>query len=31
MAPAVITVIAVVVARRFRQPAALAKPYKRGG
>lgn len=32
MAPAVITVIAlVVVARRFRQPAALAKPYQRGG
>jgi ABC-type uncharacterized transport system permease subunit len=32
MAPAVITVIAlVVVARRFRQPAALAKPYERGG
>jgi ABC-type uncharacterized transport system permease subunit len=31
-APAVITVIAlVVVARRFRQPAALAKPYERGG
>lgn len=32
MAPAVITVVAlVVVARRFRQPAALAKPYIRGG
>jgi simple sugar transport system permease protein len=32
MAPAVLTVIAlVVVARRFRQPAALAKPYERGG
>jgi general nucleoside transport system permease protein len=32
MAPAVITVLAlVVVARRFRQPAALAKPYVRGG
>ncbi len=32
MAPAVITVVAlVVVARRFRQPAALAKPYQRGG
>jgi general nucleoside transport system permease protein len=32
MAPAVITVIAlVVVARRFRQPAALARPYERGG
>lgn len=31
MAPAVITVIAlVVVARRFRQPAELAKPYERG-
>jgi len=31
MAPAVITVIAlVVVARRFRQPAALAKPFVRG-
>jgi general nucleoside transport system permease protein len=30
-APAVITVIAlVVVARRFRQPAALAKAYERG-
>lgn len=32
MAPAVITVIALVlVARFFRQPAALAKPYERGG
>jgi len=32
MAPAVITVAAlVVVARRFRQPAALARPYERGG
>src|SRR5206468_2492773 len=32
MAPAVITVIAlVVVARRFRQPAALARPFVRGG
>jgi general nucleoside transport system permease protein len=32
MAPAVITVLAlVVVARRFRQPAALTKPYVRGG
>jgi ABC-type uncharacterized transport system permease subunit len=32
MAPALITVIAlVVVARRFRQPAALARPYERGG
>jgi general nucleoside transport system permease protein len=32
MAPAVLTVIAlVIVARRFRQPAALAKPYERGG
>jgi general nucleoside transport system permease protein len=32
MAPAVITVIAlVVVARRFRQPAALARPFERGG
>jgi ABC-type uncharacterized transport system permease subunit len=32
MAPAVLTVLAlVVVARRFRQPAALAKPYERGG
>lgn len=32
MAPAVLTVIAlVVVARRFRQPAALAKPFVRGG
>ncbi len=32
MAPAVLTVVAlVVVARRFRQPAALAKAYQRGG
>jgi ABC-type uncharacterized transport system permease subunit len=32
MAPAVLTVVALVmVARRFRQPAALAKPYERGG
>jgi general nucleoside transport system permease protein len=32
MAPAVLTVLAlVVVARRFRQPAALARPYERGG
>lgn len=32
MAPAVMTVLAlVVVARRFRQPAALARPYERGG
>jgi ABC-type uncharacterized transport system permease subunit len=32
MAPAVLTVVAlVVVARRFRQPAALARPYLRGG
>jgi ABC-type uncharacterized transport system permease subunit len=32
MAPAVLTVLAlVVVARRFRQPSALAKPYERGG
>ncbi len=32
MAPAVITVVAlVIVARRFRQPAALARPYERGG
>lgn len=31
MAPAVITILAlVVVARRFRQPAALTKPYLRG-
>jgi general nucleoside transport system permease protein len=30
--PAVITVVALLtVARRFRQPAALAKPYIRGG
>jgi general nucleoside transport system permease protein len=32
MAPAVLTVIAlVVVARRFRQPTALAKPFLRAG
>ncbi len=32
MAPAVLTIVAlVVVARRFKQPAALAKPYERGG
>ncbi|MDJ0784040.1 MAG: ABC transporter permease [Desulfosarcinaceae bacterium] len=32
MAPAVITVLAlIVVARRFRQPASLTKPYVRGG
>ena len=32
MAPAVITILAlVVVARRFRQPAALTKPYVREG
>jgi simple sugar transport system permease protein len=32
MAPALLTVLALVlVARRFRQPAALAKPYERGG
>jgi general nucleoside transport system permease protein len=32
MAPAVITVVALVfVARRVRQPAALAKAYERGG
>ncbi len=32
MAPAVLTVLAlVVVARRFRQPAELARPYERGG
>ena len=31
-APAVITVFALLtVARRFRQPAALGKPYARGG
>ncbi len=31
MAPAVLTIIAlVVVARRFRQPTALARPYRRG-
>ncbi|NQU66159.1 MAG: ABC transporter permease [SAR324 cluster bacterium] len=32
MAPAIITILAlVVVAKRFRQPAALTKPYVRGG
>lgn len=32
MAPAIITILAlVVVASRFRQPAALTKPYIRGG
>jgi general nucleoside transport system permease protein len=32
MAPAVLTVLALLsVARRFRQPAALGKPYARGG
>jgi ABC-type uncharacterized transport system permease subunit len=32
MAPAVLTVVAlVVVARRFRQPTALAKPFEREG
>lgn len=32
MAPAVLTVLALLlVARRFRQPAALGKPYLRGG
>lgn len=32
MAPAVMTVVAlVIVARRFRQPAALARPYVREG
>jgi simple sugar transport system permease protein len=32
MAPAVITILALLtVARRFRQPAALGKPYERGG
>jgi ABC-type uncharacterized transport system permease subunit len=32
MAPAVLTIVAlVIVARRFRQPAALARPYVRGG
>jgi len=31
MAPAVLTVLALLsVARRFRQPAALGKPYERG-
>jgi simple sugar transport system permease protein len=31
-APAVITILALLtVARRFRQPAALGKPYERGG
>ncbi|HIP40147.1 MAG TPA: ABC transporter permease [Desulfocapsa sulfexigens] len=32
MAPAIITILAlVVVAKRFKQPAALTKPYVRGG
>ena len=32
MAPAIITILAlVVVAKRFRQPAALTRPYVRGG
>jgi ABC-type uncharacterized transport system permease subunit len=32
MAPAIITILALVlVARRFRQPAALAVPFERGG
>jgi ABC-type uncharacterized transport system permease subunit len=32
MAPAVLTVLALLlVARRFRQPAALGRPYLRGG
>jgi len=32
MAPAVITILAlIVVARRFRQPAALTKPFVRSG
>lgn len=32
MAPALITILAlVIVAKRFRQPAALTKPYVRGG
>ncbi len=32
MAPAVLTVLALLlVARRFRQPAALGRPYQRGG
>ena len=31
-APAVITILALLtIARRFRQPAALGKPYERGG
>jgi ABC-type uncharacterized transport system permease subunit len=31
MAPAMITILALVlVARRFRQPAALTKPFLRG-
>jgi len=31
MAPAIITILAlVIVARRFRQPAALTKPFSRG-
>jgi simple sugar transport system permease protein len=32
MAPAIFTILAlVIVAKRFRQPAALTKPYVRGG
>jgi simple sugar transport system permease protein len=32
MAPAIITILVlVIVAKRFRQPAALTKPYIRGG
>jgi len=32
MAPAIITILAlVIVARRFKQPSALTKPYVRGG
>lgn len=32
MAPAIITILAlVIVAKRFRQPSALTKPYVRGG
>ena len=32
MAPAIITILAlVIVAKRFKQPAALTKPYVRGG
>jgi ABC-type uncharacterized transport system permease subunit len=31
-APALVTVLALLtISRRFRQPAALAKPYVRGG